>query len=105
MRSSTHSATFCALPSITITSCKRTLLHFVTTFYELLYRKCIYVGDKRHEINLCHLKGNKSSDDDGLTGEFYKVFQEDISELLLHVSKEALIWEEYLKICIKALSL
>ena len=45
-----------------------------------------------HEIQSCisKLKDNKSPGNDGLTGEFFKVFQEDISEFLLEVFKEAI---------------
>lgn len=40
--------------------------------------------------NFSKLKNNKSPGNDGLTGEFYKVFQEYISEFLLFVFKEAI---------------
>lgn len=36
------------------------------------------------------LKDNKSPGNDGLTGEFYKAFQEHVSEFLLNISREAI---------------
>ena len=40
--------------------------------------------------NISKLKDNKAPGNDGLTGEFYKVFQDHISEFLLHVFREAI---------------
>lgn len=40
--------------------------------------------------NIVKLKDNKSSGNDGLTSEFYKVFQDNLAEFILIVFKEAI---------------
>lgn len=57
-----------------------------------------------HEINLCISKrtDNKSPGNGGLTCEFYKVFQEDVSEFLLQVFEEGIELDHCLKLGLKA---